>query len=264
MRLADIHCHLNFPEFDRDRDEVIKRALNKEIWMINVGTDLETSKKSIELAEKYEGVWATVGLHPTDRAGEDFDLARYRGLLARHPKVVAIGECGLDLFRIKNNALPAGRQELRIKQKDIFRKQIELAIELNKPLMIHCRDAYEDVFNILKSYFLNHKSDLRANMHFFSGDWKQAEKFLELGFSLSFAGPITFSHDYDEVIKNMPLEKIMAETDSPFAAPALYRGKRNEPFYVREVIKRIAEIKNVSCEEAAKITTQNAINFFGL
>lgn len=259
-KLIDIHCHLDFPDFNQDRDEVIKRTLDAGVWFINIGVDLETSQKSIELAEKYDGVWLAVGLHPTDRAGGEFDLEKYREL-ARHPKVVAIGECGLDYYRNQEARNP--KSKIRNKQIKIFKQQIELALEVGKPLMIHCRDAHDEVLDIVSSFKL-HASRLCGDIHFFSGTWEQAQKYLEMGFSLSFDGPITFSDNYDETIKNMPFDKIMAETDSPFAAPAPYRGKRNEPLYVKEVVKKIAAVRGVSFEEAAEQTTKNAINFFGL
>lgn len=246
----DIHSHLNFPDFDDDREEVIKRTLDNGIWTIIVGTDFESSRKSIEISEKYEGLFVSVGLHPTDKGNEIFDIEKYREL-AKHPKVMAIGECGIDIFRREKDDLA--------RQKDIFKQQIELAIELDKPLMIHCRDAHGDVLEILNSYKC---PKLRGDIHFFSGSLEQARKFLDLGFYLSFAGPITFARDYDEVIRNISLDRIMAETDCPFAAPIPYRGQRNEPLYVLEVAKKIAGIRGISEEEAAKVTTANALNLF--
>jgi TatD DNase family protein len=268
-KLIDTHCHLNFPDFDADpsmglgagREEVIKRTLEQDIWMINIGTDLKSSKESIGLAEKHElaphggGIFASVGLHPTDRECKRFDIDKYREL-AKYSKVVAIGECGIDMFRRERSDME--------RQKEIFKKQIELAVELNKPLVIHCRDAHSEVIDILKSYFLNRKSEYNGNVHFFSGTWQEAEQYLDLGFSLSFTGVITFTNAYDNIIRGLPLEKIMVETDAPFVAPAPYRGRRSEPLHVKEVAKRIAEIKNISYEEVAQATTQNAVNFFRL
>jgi len=255
--LIDIHCHLNFPDFDSDRGEVIKRTLDAGMWCISVGADLKTSQESIELAEKHDGIFATVGCHP-HYANEDFGLDKYREL-AKYPKVVAIGECGLDYNRIKNH-------DSRIKnlQKDLFKKQIELSIELDKPLMIHCRDSHEDVIDILKSYFVNHNSGLRGNVHFFTGKQKHVEEYLKLGFMFSFTGLITYTKDFDKIIEKLSLEKIMLETDAPFVAPRPWRGQRSEPLHTKEVAKRISEIKNISFEEVAKQTTKNAIDFFGL
>lgn len=230
----------------------MKRTLAEDVWFINIGTDLKTSKESIGIASRYDGIFTSVGLHP-HYIDEGWDADKYRGL-AEHPKVVAIGECGLDNVRSSTS---------NILQRDIFKKQIELSLETNKPLMIHCRDSHDEVLGILKSYFINRKF-YNGNVHFFSGAQEQAEQYLELGFTLSFTGVITFANDYDKIIKNLPLEKIMVETDAPFVAPVPYRGKRCEPLYVKETAKRIAEIKDVSYEEVARQTTQNAIDFFGL
>ena len=254
-RLIDIHCHLDFPDFDKDREDVIKRTLGEGLGIINVGADFKSSQKSVELSEKYGMIWAATGAHPHD-VEEDFDIDKYREL-AGHPKVVAIGECGLDISRIKS-----GELRVRNKQTEIFNKQIELALELNKPLMIHCRGAHEEVLRILGEYKKN--SELRGNIHFFSGNWEQARKYLDLGFMLSFTGVITFARDYDEVIKKVPIDKIMVETDAPFVAPVPWRGKRCEPIFVKETAQKVAEIKGLSFEEVAGQTTKNAIKLFGL
>ncbi len=249
--LIDIHCHLDFPDFDADRDNLIKKTLSEGVWMLTVGTGKESSKKAVEIAEKYDGVFATVGVHPHD-ADETFDVGYYREL-AKHPKVVAIGECGLDVVRSRTKP---------VEQKEVFIRQIELALESDKPLILHIRNAHEKALDILKSYASGF--GLRGDVHFFSGKWEDAEKYLEMGFSFSFTGVITFTRDYDEVIKKLPMEKIMVETDAPFVAPVSFRSKRCEPLYVKEVARRIAEIKNISYEEAAEITTENAIKLFKL
>lgn len=263
-KLFDIHSHLNFPQFDGDREEVIKRMLGRGIWTICIGTDKKSSEECVALAEKYEGIYAAAGIHPTDTAGNSVSDIRE---LAKHPRVVAIGECGLDFYRRENN-------ELGIRQKELFIEQIELSLELGKPLMIHCRDAHKEILEIISTYKL-HDSSLAGNIHFFSGTWEEAKKYFELDFTISFAGPITFSNQYDEIIKNVPVNMIMVETDAPFAcplmpehsdgrraAPSPYRGKRSEPAYVEEVAKKIAEIRGISYEEAAEKTTQNALKFF--
>jgi len=245
-KLVDIHAHLNFPDFDSDRDEVIRRALDEGIGIIDVGCDLKNFKKAVAIAEKYEGVFACVGLHPDEEIEK---LPNDLKELARNPKVVAIGECGIDLKSQKSNLKS---------QKDLFIKQIELAKELDKPLMIHCRQAHKEVIEILK------ESKHYGNIHFFSGTWQEAEQYFDLGFTISFTGVITFARNYDEVIKKSPLDKIMIETDAPFVSPAPFRGKRNEPLYVKEVAKKIAEIKNLDYEEVARVTTENALRFFKL
>lgn len=260
--LIDAHTHLQFKNFDADRDEVIKRTFGGEVLCINVGTDFKMSEDAIKLAEKHEGFWATVGLHPTD-FGEGFNLGHYEKL-AGHPKVVAIGECGFDYYRTTPDS--------RKKQEEIFRAQIQLAKKAEKPLMLHCRpsqnsdktysdDAYEDMFRILKE---ENAESVGGDVHFFVGSKQVAEKFLEMGFYFSFSGVITITDMYDEVVKFLPLDKILIETDAPFAAPIPYRGKRNEPLYVLEVAKRLAHLRGKSFEEITEITAQNAKRVFGL
>jgi len=266
-KLFDIHAHVNFKEFDSDREEVIKRALDNGIWIINVGSDYESSKKAVEIADAYAGVYAAVGIHPTEAVKPPLGgfTAKLKEL-AKHPKVVAIGECGLDLYRRKKSDLE--------RQKEIFIKQIEIALELNKPLMIHCRDAHDDLINILATYYSLLSTRHNGNIHFFSGTWEQAQKYFDLGFSISFTGSLTYQTTYDvvctndivsrlaEVVKNAPLDKIMVETDTPFVAPLPRRGQRNEPFYVQEVAKKMAEIRGISYEKVAKATTINALKLF--
>lgn len=251
-----------------DRGEVLERLKEAQTWVINVGTQYETSKRALELAESArEGIYATVGLHPTHtgpsfydanelgkegeefvKKGEIFYAEAYRHL-AESEKVLAIGECGLDYFR-----LPPESKDI---QKKVFIEQIHLANKINKPLMLHIRDAYTDAYEIIKS-----EAKVRANVHFFSGDWQTAKKFLDLGFTLSFTGVVTFARNYDEVIKNMPLDSILSETDSPYVAPVPFRGGRNESYYVSEVVKKIAEIRNVEEGVMAETLVKNALQFF--
>ena len=272
----DIHGHVNFKAFDDDRDVAIRRALDNKTWIINVGTQADTSKKAVEIANKYdEGVYAIVGLHPIHTSasyhdekelgeggkeftsrGEVFNKDVYREFL-KDPKVVAIGECGLDYFHMDVESIE--------KQKEAFVAQVELAEEINKPLMLHIRNnpnnkninAYTDVLEILKKY-----PKVKGDVHFFAGSMADAKAFLERGFTLSFTGVITFTHDYDEIIKNTPINMIMSETDSPYVAPVPYRGKRNEPFYVNEIVKKIAEIKGLSEIETKKAIIANAMRVF--
>lgn len=287
-KYIDIHSHVNFRAFDEDRDAVIKRALENETIVINVGTQADTSRAAVALAEQYEsGVYAIVGLHPihtgasyhdekelgeggkefTSR-GEVFDKEIYREFL-KNPKVVGIGECGLDYYRMDEESIE--------KQKLAFIAQIELANEFGKPLMLHIRnnpkkvhpadgtpqegnlDAYADALELLKKY-----SKVKGDVHFFAGDLKTAQDFVDFGFTISFTGVITFTHDYDEVVKNTPLDMIVTETDAPYITPVPYRGKRNEPLYVREVVKRIAEIKNLPEAEVAQAVLENAKRVFGI
>ncbi len=277
-KYIDIHSHVNFKAFDEDRDEVIKRALDNDTWVINVGTQIDTSKMAVEMARKYdEGVYAIIGLHPihtgasyhdlkelgeggaefTSR-GEVFDKEKYLELL-KDKKVVAIGECGLDYFRLTEESIE--------KQKEAFIAQIEVANEVGKPLMLHIRNnpedrthnAYLDALLLLKEY-----SKVKGDVHFFAGSLEDAKAFVDFGFTLSFTGVITFTHDYDEVIRATPISMIMSETDAPYVTPAPYRGKRNEPVYVSEVVKRIALIKGLSEIETREAIISNAKRVFDI
>lgn len=250
--LIDIHCHLDAEDFDKDRNELIKKTLVEGVRMITVGADEKSSKKAIEIAEKYDGVFASVGVHP-DSVFEDFNETVFHDLI-KHPKAVAAGECGLD-WRANN-----GKE----KQKELFIKQIELAIDADKPLIVHCRDVHTEVIKILKNYKTQFGDKLRGDIHFFTGSIKEAEEYMSLGFSFSFTGVITFANSYDEVIKFLPLDKIMIETDAPFVAPVPYRGKRCESLYVKEVAKRIAELKLIDYDKVAAVTTANAVKLFNL
>ncbi|MES2416431.1 MAG: TatD family hydrolase [Patescibacteria group bacterium] len=260
-KYIDIHSHLNLSPLSEDQDAVIVRMVEAGVGTITIGVDYETSQKAVEIASKYDFIWAGVGLHPTDNMEEEFDIEKYK-TLAENPKVVCIGECGLDYFRDQ-------REEIKIKQKEIFKKHIELALEIGKPLMIHARpskgsmDAYEDALNILEQY-KKENDTLAGNFHFFVGDINIAQRALAINFTMSFDGPITFARDYDEVINFLPLTSIMAETDSPFASPVPYRGKTNEPAYVIEIVKKIAEIKNLSEEDVAQALLQNVKRVFNI
>jgi TatD DNase family protein len=275
LRFLDAHTHAQFKAFDSDRDEVISRALAAGIGMINVGTEAKTSQGAVRLAHNYENVWAAVGLHPIHaggssyhdkqeleiappRDGIEFDYDYYKQL-AEDKKVIAVGECGLDYFRIANNAA-----EIKERQKKAFLLQIKLAEEVNKPLMIHCRNAFPDLIEILihnSSFLIPHNPGV---IHFFSGTKDEAKKLLAMGFYFTFGGVITFARDYDEVIKMIPLDRILSETDAPYVAPVPYRGKRNEPLYVIEVVKRLAALKNLSVEAMAVQILKNAENCFNL
>ncbi|KKU15409.1 MAG: TatD family hydrolase [Parcubacteria group bacterium GW2011_GWB1_45_9] len=253
-KLFDVHTHIQFAAFNGETDAVIRRALDAGIWLISVGTDKITSAQAIEATQKYpEGVYATVGLHPNEN--EKFEYEYYKGL-AQDQKVVAIGECGLDYYRILN-------LESRILQKQVFDNQILLAHEIKKPLMIHCRNAFGDLIKILDSKFQISNSS-PGIIHFFSGTKDDAKQLLDLGFSFSFGGVITFARDYDEIIRYIPLDRIILETDAPYVAPVPYRGKRNEPAYIVETAKKLAELKNVSFEEISATTTLNAKRIFAI
>lgn len=265
-KLFDIHCHLNLPEFVSDGLSVLERTLSQGCWINNVGADLISSRRAVEIADSKDwGVWATVGLHPTDALDLSPEVWSEISTLAKKPKVVAIGECGLDYFRLGENS-----EDVKKKQKDLFLKHLELALLVDKPLMIHCRpsvgsqDAYLDLLSILIEQKKISGDKLRGNFHFFAGDWIIAQQALSLGFTLSFTGVITFSSQYDEVIKKMPLDRLLSETDSPFVSPVPFRGQRCEPVYVLEVVRRLAELRGISFEEMAEITVYNGKRVFGL
>lgn len=251
----DIHSHLNLTQFDGDREDVIARMKAEGVQTITVGVDRESSRQAVEYAEKHPGtLFACIGQHPTDNAVEAFDMDAYLEL-GKSSAVVAVGECGFDYFRDE-------KPETKAAQKELFLKHIELAKTLGKPLMIHARpskgnmDAYEDALAILEQH------DVRANFHFFVGDKIIAERIVKNGWTVSYDGPITFSHDYDEVIRSLPLESIMVETDAPFAAPEPHRGKRCEPWMVKHVVEKIAELKGISVEETVKVLRENVKRVF--
>ena len=254
MKFIDIHSHLNLPEFDLDVEGAVQRLKETETKTIVVGTDFETSKKAVELADKFEEVYACIGVHPVDNPTRAFEKEKFEELVS-HPKVVAIGECGLDFFHAK-------KEEDFKRQEKLFLDQIEFALEHDLPIMIHSREAYNELLDILEPLVEKHGDKLRGDVHFFAGDLPTALRFIKIGFTLSFTGVITFAQSYDEVIKNIPLESIMSETDSPFVAPVPYRGKRNEPSYVQEVVKRLAEIRGEDLEMVREILINNAERVF--
>lgn len=258
----DIHSHLHDKAFDEDRGKLLEEMLSYGVGTITVGTDLKESENAISLAEKYQHVYATVGLHPNDNQEEIFDEEKYEAL-ARHQKVVAIGECGLDYFRLGENA------DLdKLRQKEIFQKQIELAVKVNKPLMLHGRpsknsmDAYEDMLDVLEEAKKKYGDKLNGNAHFFAGDMEIAKRFLDIGFTISFSGVITFTKDYDDIVRYVPITMLHAETDSPYATPVPYRGKRNSPMYVQEVVAKIAVLRQESLEEVRKQLLENTKKMF--
>jgi TatD DNase family protein len=257
IQFIDIHGHVNFPDYGNEKDAVIKRALDKGVSMITVGTDVKTSMESLNLAKETENIWATVGIHPADNR-DDFGSSSINQIesLASDNKVVAIGECGLDYFHSKPEDISL--------QREIFTKQIELANKVNKPLMLHVRNgknnsnAYQDALDILKT------AKVPANFHFFAGTLEDMKDILDRGFSISFTGVLTFTRDYDDLVKYAPIERIMSETDCPFVSPAPYRGQRNEPSYVIEIVKAIAKIRNEDEKVVSGQLLDNAKKFFGI
>lgn len=257
--MIDTHAHLNFKAFEKDCAQVIERSFNNGIkFIINVGSQLDTSRKAIELADKFKNLYVAVGLHPIHAADEVFDFEAYKKL-AQNKKVVAIGETGLDYFHIKEKKL----LEL---QKEIFLSHIKLAKELDLPLVLHCRGskeepnkAYQEMLGILKKEKAN-----KGVIHCFSANLDIAKEFLDMGFHVGFTGIATFAKELESVICGIPSNKILTETDCPYLAPVPYRGKRCEPWHVKFTIEKIAQIKGLDFLEAEKQTEQNAINIFGL
>ncbi len=292
-KYIDIHAHVNFKAFDEDRDVVIRRALDNDTMIINIGTQYDTSKKAVEMTNDYEGVYATIGLHPIHTGasyhdheelgddgkefvsrGEIFDKEKYKELV-KLGKVVGVGECGLDYYHMEPDTIE--------KQKNAFIAQIELANELDLPLMLHVRNhsplspsvsspsqgsrnAYADVADLLEKCSTR---KTKGVSHFFAGSVEDMKRFVEIGIYISFAGPITYKPkpeicDYIGVIKETPLDMIMADTDSPYVAPVPHRGERNEPVNVRDIVAKIAEIKGISEEEVVKAILSNAKKLFNI
>ncbi|TSC89865.1 MAG: TatD DNase family protein [Parcubacteria group bacterium Gr01-1014_3] len=272
MKLFDAHTHIHFPLYDADREAVIKRAKEAGVKMLCVGTQAASSEAAVELARKNpREVWAAAGFHPNHFASswyhdkkeqpkgerEEFDAQRLRKI-AENPEVVAIGEFGLDYYRLTD--------ELKEKenQQEAFQVQANIAKDLQKAMMLHCRpakgtdDAYIEADRILSTF-----ENLPPRIfHFYVGSMRITKKLVEAGSYFTFGGVITFSRDYDEIIKYIPLDRILLETDAPYVAPMPYRGKRNEPAYIIETAKKLAEIKGISADEAAEQTTVNGLKVF--
>ncbi len=255
--IFDSHCHPQMEQYDKDRDEMLRRAFDADISMICVGTDLETSRQAIELAGKHEGMWATVGLHPNDIINEKFITISYDTII-NQPKVVAIGEVGLDYYRTPE-------LEKQKKQKEVLEQFIDLAQRTKKPMILHFRDSskgssgrvHKDALEILPK-------DIAGVSHSFTGNLEDAKEYINRGIYLGFNGIITFTRQYDEVVKYVPLENILLETDAPFLTPEPYRGQRNEPTHVIEVAKKLAQLKNEPLEKVIEQTTENCMRLFNI
>ncbi len=245
-RLIDTHAHLQFPDFTDDLETVLKNNNQKNITCINVGTDFASSESAVTMAQKHDGLYAVIGLHPTD-VDEPLDISAYRQL-AQSEKVVAIGEIGLDYFREPYDAQ---------KQKEIFLQQLALAKELTLPVIIHCRKAHPEMIGLLQG------QGMQGVIHCFTGTWAQAQQYLDLGFYLGING-IIFKFNIDETIKKAPLEKLLLETDCPFLTPPMAPQKRNEPLFMEYTVQKIAELRGITTEEVAQKTTENAKKLFGI
>lgn len=252
---VDSHTHLFFHNFDEDRDEVIQRALDAGVkYMLVPGTDLDTSKQAIDLAEKYESIYAAVGIHPHDTKDWDDSIISELRDLAKYEKVIAIGEIGLDYY-----------YDFSPKEKQIiaFEKQIELALELNLPIIVHNRDSNEDVMEFARKY---KDSGLKAQYHCFAGSVKDARELIELGHYISFTGNVTFkkADSIREVLSRVEVENLLLETDSPFLTPVPYRGKRNEPANIPIIAETFAQIHKLTTDDIARATSWNTYKLFGI
>ncbi len=267
IMVVDSHAHLNFDEYKNELEDVIRRSFDAGVQIITVGSNYESSKKALEIAENQDGIWAVIGCHPDD-IDENFNLEKYKDLAKSSPKVVGIGEVGLDYFR-----LPEGSEKIKLKQKEIFLQFINLAQELDLPLVLHCRGeakdpygAYGEMLNILIAESRELKAENNGVIHCFGGNLEQARQFLDLGFYIGFTGIVTFKNakELQAIVKEVPLDRILIETDAPFLAPEPYRGQRNEPSYVKYVCQKIAELKGLSFEEVEKATYNNTQKLFKL
>lgn len=273
----DIHAHLHDAAYDEDRDVVLAEMKSYGVGAITIGTALKESRDAVALAEAHDHIYASIGLHPADNVVEDFDEAAFSEL-AKSSKVVAIGECGLDYHYVDNfferdkkeKGLTHSKEEEIERQKRVFREQIAFAVNVNKPLMLHGRpsknsmNAYEDMLTILEEAKKEHGNKVRGNAHFFVGTIDIAQRFINIGFTVSFPGVITFAKEYDDVVRFMPLTLVHAETDSPYASPIPYRGKRNSPMYVQEVVAKIAVLREQSMEEVRMQLLENVKRTFDL
>jgi len=289
--MYDTHSHIQFKAYEDDRDEVIKKCKQKGMIMNAIGTQFKTSQDAIALAEKHDNIYATVGLHPIQSykvkvdeedtsfmsIAEEFDIDRYLEL-AKHPKVVAIGETGLDRFHIPDDKTT---EELMAEQIEVFMRHYTIAKQLDLPLVIHVRDpkknddgslpasTHVDMIRVLKEI----GEPIKGVIHCFSGNWSEAQEYLKLGLHLGFTGVVTYKPkqldpqaqlDLLEVVDNIPLDRMLVETDAPFLAPQEYRGKRSEPWMVEEVLKFIAKRRGMSFEELEGVTQKNARILFNI
>jgi TatD DNase family protein len=253
--LIDTHCHLDDPKFDEDREAVMARARARDVGVkrfVTIGCDVALSKRARDLAQLYDDVYFSAGIHPHEAAKVDDDYIAQLEELARHAKCVAIGECGLDYYY---NHSP------RDMQRRVFIEQIELAKRAGKALVIHVRDAWDECIQIL-----NDQKPDRTIIHCFTGDERHAREFMDLGCYISISGIVTFKTPgaLPDVVRKAPIDRLLVETDSPYLAPMPHRGKRNEPSYVRIVAEKLAEIRGISVEELIEQTGENAVRVFGV
>lgn len=269
IKYFDAHSHIHFSEYANDREAVISRMREMGVSTITVGCDIATSKSARDFAHQYD-MYATAGLHPSDNRAEPFDEEGFRALL-KDERVVAVGECGLDYYRLPDRqaGFDGNAENEKAQQRDIFRRQVALAVETGKPIMIHCRatppdsaqntDAHDDVLSILREF-----PGVRPVLHFFTGSPEVAARYSELDAYFSFSGVVTFAPMYEATVAAVPLERILTETDAPYASPAPYRGKRNEPAFVTATLAHIADVRGLPEEEMRERVLRNAEAAFGV
>jgi TatD DNase family protein len=277
----DTHSHIHSDFFNQKQSgqEVVDKMAEENIFSVVIGVDLGDSKQALEMASKNENIFCSIGQHPVDNETEFFDEEKYQNILDKdredsgQKKVVCVGECGLDYFWL-NKDLGGEKiskevfSQKKIRQKNLFEIQIDFAVKNNLPLMLHIRsfknsDAHWDCFDILDKKQKEHEGRVRANFHFFTEGVEIVQEVIKRNFFISLPGVITFAN-LDDSIKKIPIENLMSETDSPYAAPKPHRGKTNTPLYIQEVVKKIAEVKNISQKECNDQLIKNAINFFNL
>ena len=278
--LIDTHCHIHFPPYDEDRAEVLARMKERNIWGITIGTGLKNSEAGLRFAEATDGVWATVGLHPEHVTSDYHDenegekpekfvtQEQLVEIASTSPKCVAIGETGLDWYRI-DAALDV--EQAKTEQEKVLHEHLRASYELDLPLVFHCREALTRLAEILQEEW-NAGRKPRGVVHSFTGTWDEAKPLLDLGLHIAVNGIATFppkmgsdpDKAIDRTIEHIPLERLLLETDAPYLAPAPHRGQRNEPAYVEEVAKHVADVRGISLKDIAEQTTQNAITLFGL
>ncbi len=276
--LIDTHCHLHFPAYDADRDAVLLRMREKKVGGITIGTAMSNSQSGIRFAESQSDVWATVGLHPShctshyhdenegDVSESYIDPEVLKQLAVSSKKVVAIGESGLDFYRFDDIE---DVEDAKEKQEVSFRHHIDVALDLDLPLVIHCREALGRLAEIIQEYHASGKKP-RGVVHSFTGTWDEAKPLLDLGLYVAVNGIATFplkktqnpSTAIDRTIEQIPMNRLLIETDAPYLAPGAYRGKRNEPAFVEEVAKHVAKVRGATFEDVAEQTTQNAKQLF--
>ena len=277
--LIDTHAHIQFQSYKDDREEVMNRCFKKNMIVNVVGTQKDTSRMAVELAEEHEWLYASIGTHPIhlhsthvdeeetsfESREEDFDEAFYEKLV-QSKKVIAIGECGLDLYHVPANI---SKDEVLAKQKDVFLKHVHFAHKHNLPLVIHCREAHDELIALLHTI----QFPLRGTIHCFTSGWNHAKEYLDMGFYLGFTGVLTFpakklnpslQNNLVEVAQKMPFEKMVLETDSPYLAPQKYRGERAEPWMLEEQIQYIAKLRGMSVEQVEKGIEENSKRLFSL